>query len=205
MTPWCPDPADFREQIQNRVTRDDSDACLTLNFVPVDVKRDVRALVCGTLAGETGLVTGPQPMFQVQFLTHGPCVLSFATLFLLSFLSEAIRCTDPCSVLSSAPPPSAQVWFHTSHIDVSRPLVFSDKDFDSFQRSCPVTRLEFVPGQRPENDLTAPEVKFVRKKAVKENSGPLGFISNILSNKSDKVSLNSPLVRYVHALIMCML
>jgi hypothetical protein len=58
-------PTDFREQIQNRVIREDSDACLTLNFVPVEVRSDVRALVCGTLAGETGLVTGPQPMFQV--------------------------------------------------------------------------------------------------------------------------------------------
>ena len=61
-------PTDFREQIQNRVIREDSDACLTLNFVPVEVRSDVRALVCGTLAGETGLVTGPQPMFQVCFV-----------------------------------------------------------------------------------------------------------------------------------------
>jgi hypothetical protein len=68
-----------------------------------------------------------------------------------------------------------------------RPLVFLDKDFDPFQKSCPVTRLEFVPGQRPEEHLVAPEVKFVRKKAAKTNSGPLGFISNMLSNKPEQV------------------
>ena len=95
-------------------------------------------------------------------------------------------------------PPSpnlSQVWFHTSHIDVMRPLVFSDKDFDPFQKSCPVTRLEFVPGQRPEEHLVAPEVKFVRKKPAKTNSGPLGFISNMLSNNADQVRLDFTAVK----------
>lgn len=60
------DSTDFREQMHCRVTRsDDSDACLVLHFLPVELNHDVRAIVFSTLAGEMGLITGPQPMFQV--------------------------------------------------------------------------------------------------------------------------------------------
>ena len=64
------DSTDFREQMLYRVTRaQDSDACIVLHFLPVELIHDVRILVFSTLAGEMGLITGPQPMFQLQFHT----------------------------------------------------------------------------------------------------------------------------------------
>ena len=64
------DSTDFREQMLYRVTRNqDSDACIVLHFLPVELIHDVRILVFSTLAGEMGLITGPQPMFQLHFHT----------------------------------------------------------------------------------------------------------------------------------------
>ncbi len=61
------DSTDFREQMHCRVTRgDDTQACLVLHFLAVELRDDVRAIVYSTLAGEMGLITGPQPMFQVR-------------------------------------------------------------------------------------------------------------------------------------------
>ncbi len=53
---------------------------------------------------------------------------------------------------------TAQVYFHTSFVDHTRSLVFNADDFDKFQSFCPVHKLEFVPGSRPDDDLSAPEV-----------------------------------------------
>jgi hypothetical protein len=67
------DSTDFREQMHCRVTRgDDTQACLVLHFLAVELRDDVRAIVYSTLAGEMGLITGPQPMFQVRGLARGP-------------------------------------------------------------------------------------------------------------------------------------
>lgn len=44
-----------------RITRADAaDACLVVHFLPVELSADVRVIVYSTLAGEMGLITGPQ-------------------------------------------------------------------------------------------------------------------------------------------------
>ena len=77
----------------------------------------------------------------------------------------------------------SQVWFHTAHVDPLRTIAFRKADFDTFQAVSPVTRLEIVPGGRPEIDLMAPEVKFVRKKAKKKIDA-LGFLNDILTPRA---------------------
>jgi len=138
------DSTDFREQSLYRVMRsNDIDACLVVHFLPIALHRDVRILVFSTLAGDMGLITGPQPMLQINF--------------------------------------------HTSFVDCGRPLVFEKNDLDRFQTFCPVTRVEFIPGPRNDEQLSAPEVKFVRKKVKRKSSSPLNLISDLLnSNPEDE-------------------
>uniref|UniRef100_A0A7S4P9U9 Uncharacterized protein n=1 Tax=Guillardia theta TaxID=55529 RepID=A0A7S4P9U9_GUITH len=135
------DSTDFREQTLYRVLRSNEiDACLVVHFLPIALQKDIRILIFSTLAGDMGLITGPQPMLQINF--------------------------------------------HTSFVDCNRPLVFEKNDLDRFQTFCPVTRVEFIPGPRNDEQLSAPEVKFVRKK-VKRKSSPLNLISDFLNSNPD--------------------
>ncbi len=54
------------------------------------------------------------------------------------------------------------------------------------QEFCPVHRVEFVPGPRNDEQLAAPEVKFVRKKLKKKTASPLSVITDLLAPHSNE-------------------
>ncbi len=54
------------------------------------------------------------------------------------------------------------------------------------QEFCPVHRVEFVPGPRNDEQLAAPEVKFVRKKFKKKTVSPLSVITDLLAPHSNE-------------------
>lgn len=150
------DSSDFREQMLYRITRSDAaDASLVIHFLPVELSADVRVVVYSTLAGDMGLITGPQPMFQLVF--------------------------------------------HTAFVDCERPLTFSEADLDKFQGLCPVRRVDFVPGPRDDEQLQAPEVKFVRKKVKKRTLNPITAIGDMFAGNEEEGGSSVEVVRPVES------